>query len=60
VGLEPIVGQALPDAFTLFDTHRLRPLLGWSKTPAHPQLMNMVHGFDAILVISGSTPSASL
>lgn len=59
-GLEPITAQAWPGAFTLFDTHKLRPLLGFSRTPAHPQLMNMVHGYDAILIMSGSTPSHSL
>jgi hypothetical protein len=59
-GLEPIAEQAWPDAFTLFDTHKLRPLLGFSRTPAHPQLMNMVHGYDAVLILSGSTPSHSL
>lgn len=59
-GLEPITAQAWPDAFTLFDTHPLRALLGFSRTPAHPQLMNMVHGYDAILILSGSTPSHSL
>ena len=59
-GLAPILSQALPDAFTLFDTHKLRPLLGYSRTPADPDLMRMVHGFDAILVMSGSTASHPL
>ena len=59
-GLQPILGQAYPDAFTLFDTRPLRPLLGYSRKPADPDLMRMVHGFDAILVMSGSTPSANL
>jgi len=59
-GREPIATQAWPDAFTLFDTRKLRPLLGFSRIPAHPQLMSMVHGYDAILILSGSTPSHSL
>jgi hypothetical protein len=59
-GLAPILSQALPDAFTLFDTSKLRPLLGFSRTPADPELMRMVHGFDAILVMSGSTASSAL
>jgi hypothetical protein len=59
-GLEPITSQAWPDTFTLFDTHPLRPLLGYSRTPANPDLMRMVHGFDAILVMSGSTASSNL
>jgi hypothetical protein len=59
-GLGPITSQALPDAFTLFDTHTLRPLLGFAPTPVDAELMRMVHGFDAILVMSGSTASAQL
>lgn len=59
-GLEPILRQAWPDAMTLFDTHPLRPMLGHSKTPANPDLLRLVHGFDAILVMSGSTPSSNL
>jgi hypothetical protein len=59
-GLAPILSQALPDAFTLFDTARLRPLLGFSRTPADPELMRKAHGFDAILVMSGSTASSAL
>jgi hypothetical protein len=58
--LEPILGQAFPDAMTLFDTHALRPLLGWSSSPAAPDLMRAVHGFDAILVMTGSTASTNL
>ena len=59
-GLEPILSQAWPDTITLFDTHPLRPLLRYSKMPANPDLMRVVHGFDAILVMSGSTPSSNL
>jgi hypothetical protein len=59
-GLAPLYSQAIPDAFTLFDTRKLRPLLGFSRTPADPELMRMVHGFDAILIMSGSTASVAL
>ena len=59
-GLEPILSQAWQDTMTLFDTHPLRPLLGYSKTPADPDLLRVVHGFDAILIMSGSTPSSNL
>jgi hypothetical protein len=59
-GLEPIVGEAWPDAFTLVETAPLRPLLSYAKEPAHPELMRVVHGFDAVLILSGSTPSAGL
>lgn len=58
--LEPILSGTLPQGMTLFDTRPLRPLLGFSRTPAHPDLMRAVHGFDAILVMTGSTASANL
>jgi hypothetical protein len=57
-GLQPIIAAAHPDAFTLFDTHALRPLLGRSGADSH--LVDFVHGFDAILVMSGSTASRAL
>lgn len=56
-GLEPITQQAYPDSFTMIDLRALRPLLG-GGTDAHPELMRIVHGFDALLVMSGSTPSS--
>ena len=59
-GLEPILEQAFGDAMTLFDMRPLRPLLGPSRAPAGPDLMRAVHGFDAILVMTGSTPSSNL
>jgi hypothetical protein len=59
-GLEPILGAADPDAFTLIDLRPLRPLLGRWREDTHPELMRVVHGFDALLVLSGSTPSTNL
>ncbi|HEY0112428.1 MAG TPA: hypothetical protein VGB59_04675 [Allosphingosinicella sp.] len=59
-GLKSIVSQAYPDAFTLFDSTALRPLLGYSPVPSDTELTRMVHGFDAILVMSGSTASTNL
>jgi hypothetical protein len=58
-GIEPIIGQAFPDAFTLIDLRPLRPILGRWREGTHPELMRTVHGFDAVLVMSGSTPSAN-
>jgi hypothetical protein len=58
--LAPLFEQALPDAFTLFDSSKLRPLLGWSRVPADPGLMRIIHGYDAVLIMSGSTASAQL
>ena len=59
-GLEPILGAADPDAFTLIDLRPLRPLLGRWREDTHPELMRAVHGFDAMLVMSGSSPSTNL
>lgn len=58
--LEPLLGAADPDAFTLIDLRPLRPLLGRWREGIHPELMRVVHGFDALLVMSGSTPSTNL
>ncbi|MBA4000514.1 hypothetical protein [Brevundimonas sp.] len=60
-GLEPILDQALPDAWTLIDLRPLRPLIpGHRLTAAGTELSRLVHGFDAVLVMSGSTPSTNL
>lgn len=60
-GLDPLVNAAFPDAFTLIDLRPIRPLLSAARSKeAHPELMRTVHGFDTLLVMSGSTPSANL
>lgn len=60
-GLQSIVAQALPEGFTLIDLRPLRPLLSVARTKtADPELMRIVHGFDAILVLTGSGPSRAL
>jgi len=60
-GLESILSAAYPDAFTLIDLRPLRPLVGtWREGTTTYDLMRTVHGFDAVLVLSGSTPSSNL
>ena len=59
-GLELLGGQAYPDAFTLFDLRPLRPLSQRAGMSAYPELVRAVNGFDALLVMSGSTPSHNL
>ena len=59
-GLEPITKAAFDDAFTLIDLRPLRPLLGHWRDDSDPNLMRVVHGFDAVLILSGSTPSTNL
>ncbi|HEX2222945.1 MAG TPA: hypothetical protein VHN15_01930, partial [Thermoanaerobaculia bacterium] len=59
--LKPILGQALADGFTLIDLRALRPLLSAARTKtADPELMRVVHGFDALVILSGSQASRSL
>ena len=58
---QPIFSQALPEGFTLIDLRPLRPLLSSARTQiADPELMRIVHGFDAILILTGSRPSRML
>jgi len=57
-GLGAIVGQPFPEGFTLIDLRPLRPLFSAARTKkSDPELMRIVHGFDAILVLAGSRPS---
>lgn len=59
--LKPLLTQALPEGFTLIDLRALRPLLSAARTKtADPELMRIVHGFDALVILSGSTASRSL
>lgn len=60
-GLGPIVGQPFPEGFTLIDLRPLRPLFSAARTKkSDPELMRIVHGFDAILVLTGSRPSQTM
>ncbi len=60
VGLGPLFSQVYDQGYTIFDTHPIRPLLGYSRAPQDPILQRMVHGFDAILIMTGSTASIQL
>jgi len=57
-GMEPFTGQA--EGFTLFDTHPMRAIARSNDRTLHPELVRAIHGFDAILVMTGSTPSTNL
>lgn len=61
LGLEPIVAQSLPEDFTVIDLRPLRPLLSAARTKtADPELMRAIHGFDALLVLTGSRAAQAL
>ena len=59
-GLEPLMGVAYEDTFTLIDLAALRPIVGMNRGQLDEELFRMVHGFDMLLVMSGSTPSGEL
>lgn len=59
-GLEAITDQANPDTFTLIDLRPTRPLLSRAHEGISSNLMQLVHGYDAVLVMSGSTGSHNL
>jgi hypothetical protein len=59
--MAPLVGAAHADAFTLIDLRPVRPLVfGARHKTLDADLVRTVHGFDALLVMSGSTPSSNL
>lgn len=68
VSLLPLIwaGEAVccanrPDAFTLIDLRPLRRLVFASATRHFDaDLVRTIHGFDALLVFTGSTASANL
>jgi len=60
-GMTPLMSAAYPDAFTLIDLRAIRPLVfGARHKTLDPDLVRCVHGFDALLVMSGSTASSNL
>jgi hypothetical protein len=56
--LEPLTNAAHADAFSLIDLRPLRPIVGMSASSE--ALRRTVLGFDALLVMSGSTPPGNL
>jgi hypothetical protein len=60
-GLAPITGAAFTDAMTLIDVRPLRPLVPANRArQLDDDLVRVVHGFDAVLVMTGSTASTNL
>jgi hypothetical protein len=55
------MAAAYPDAYTLFDLRPLRPLVFGARHKAlDADLVRTIHGFDALLILTGSTASANL
>lgn len=60
-GMAPLKAAADPAAFTLIDLRPLRPLVFGARHKAlDADLVRTIHGFDALLVLTGSTASANL
>lgn len=60
-GMTPLLAAAYPDAFTLIDLRPIRPLVFGARHKAlDADLVRVIHGFDALLVLSGSTASSNL
>ncbi len=59
-GIEPLMNAAFEDGFTLIDLASLRSVVGMDRGELDDELFRIVHGFDMLLVMSGSTPSGEL
>jgi hypothetical protein len=59
-GLEALTDAAYSDAFTLIDLTALRPIVGAGSKQYGAEVVRIVHGFDMLLVMSGSSASSEL
>jgi hypothetical protein len=61
LGVTALLAAAYPDAMTLIDLRPLRALVGGRRARMlDADLVRNIHGFDALLVMTGSTASANL
>ena len=59
-GLEALTDAAYADEFTLIDLRALRSFAGQKIDQYGPEAIRVIHGFDMLLVMSGSTASSEL
>ena len=60
-GMTSLMAAAYPDAFTLIDLRPLRSLVfGQRHKALDADLVRTIHGFDALLMLTGATASANL
>ncbi|MEM9599490.1 MAG: hypothetical protein AAF926_00585 [Pseudomonadota bacterium] len=59
-GLAPFYESVLDEGYTLFDLRPLRARHARSGQGGNDALLQTLHGFDYLLILSGSTPSSSL
>lgn len=55
--IQVLMDAAFEDKFTLIDLVALRPIVGMNRGQLSDELFRVIHGFDMLLVMSGSTPS---
>ena len=59
-GIKPLMDAAFDDKYTLIDLRALRPVAGMTRGELGDEVFRVVHGFDMLLILSGSTPSGEL
>jgi hypothetical protein len=59
-GTELFDEAVIPATFTLFDMAELRPIASSHSGAVPLHLWRVIHGFDAVLVMTGSHPSSNL
>jgi hypothetical protein len=59
-GIKPLMDAAFEDQFTLIDLRALRGVAGMKRGDFGNEVFRVVHGFDMLLVMSGSTPAGEL
>jgi len=59
-GVGFLADLAFPDGYTLIDLRPLRQVLGHDVAGSDPRMVRVVHGFDAMLILRGSTVSTML
>jgi hypothetical protein len=59
-GLERLTDLASENQFTVFNLRPLRALARSKYSFLTPELIRVIHGFDALLIMNGSTPSRNL
>jgi hypothetical protein len=58
--IKPLMDAAFEDKFTLIDLAALRPVVGMNRGQLKDEVFRVIHGFDMLLVMSGSTPAGEL
>lgn len=59
-GMDLFDKSIVPGKFTLFDTAPLRPIASSAAGGVPLPLWRVIHGFDAVLIMTGSHPSSNL